>query len=160
MSQAAIPCDRMITALGYEPTKGALADLGALLRRLYGAGAVFERVLITHHKQPAIILSGFGEPSVAPYLRAKGGFVPYIDASADKRHEPVMARGRDGEHVTPHHLRELDAREADSGIIHGDNLSVVRPLADAVVLNDRPLADFYHRLDALLPRLSEMVNTK
>jgi len=143
----------MLTSLGLEPKKAALGPFGTFLRTQYGANIII-KMGIAKAKGGSFIANGSRSPAEATLFKESGAFIIYIDASEGERHERIGARARGDDAKDKHLLRALDNQERGSQSPVGENLEDIRPMADAVIVNDGSLEDLYKKLDHACGHLS------
>lgn len=141
----------MLTQIGFEPKKGAVSDLGVLLRRNYGPDAML-KLVVNSGGSSNIVNSGFRSPEEAKLIKESGGIIIFIEASQKLRHERVLARSRADD--ADINLVLLDDKEAKSNDMLADSLEDVRIMSDFIIANDSSLESLYAKIDAIFLKIS------
>lgn len=141
---------QMIIGLGLEPKKSALGDFGTFLRTHYGNDAITGMIERSAEGAAHLIASGFRSPAEAESWKARNATILYIDAPDTLRHTRVGERSRAHDTFTQDDLKKLDQQEFASKAAMAENLTAVRDMADATLVNDGTLEELYVKLDEFI----------
>jgi len=139
---------------GFEPTRENMIQRGRLLREQHGHGVLAERAVRKLPTDRHHVIDSIRHPAEVDVLRAGGGFtLLWIEAPVEQRHSRVHARGRPGDDANLERFQELEGLELASSATAGQQLLMVRELADVAIANDGDLASLHARLQPLLEGL-------
>ncbi len=117
------------------------------LRNERGHGVLGEMALEYYEKNKqkypgGLIVSGFRALAEAEAVKKAGGIIIYTDAPFEKRYEWMKGRGRDKEtQITAEEFKEREAKE-NGEVDPAFNISAIKPIAEAVILNDSSFEAF------------------
>lgn len=146
----------MLTAIGFNPKKEAVSDLGALLRKNYGTDAILQLV-IQKGGTTDIVVSGFRSLGEARLIQRSGGLILFVDAPQVMRHERIAVRARPDELNTD--MMATDKKEAKSKNSLEESLDDIRPLADFTIVNDGSIEQLHTRIDAVFSKLPRQTSS-
>lgn len=140
-----------------EPSRANLAHLSAELRRKQGLAVLvdiaLEQYSTSGHNH--LVLNGIRHPSEAQRIKDISGTMIWIDAPIETRYRRVRQgdRGRFEDDVTFEQFREQELREMSADSEASVNLTIVKSLADAAIVNDYDrIEDFESHIDELFFR--------
>lgn len=134
--------------LGLEATKPAIGDFAQLLRAHFGAEAIIKAIIAMSNNEN-VIVSGFRSPAETKMVQENGGFIIYIDALPETRHQRMLLRARSGDPTTEQEFSELEARESSTES-SGENVAAIKATADVLISNDSSADDLYKELERVL----------
>lgn len=143
----------LLRALDLPIYKTSVVAFGNFLRENYGTDYIASRA-VGDDSENGVVYSGFRSPSEAKYVKDRGGYVIYIDAPTEVRHARILERKRSDDTTDKELLNQIDKRELEAEAEAGENLQVVKELADFVVNNDGELADLHKKLDSVLEKIN------
>jgi dephospho-CoA kinase len=142
-----------IKKLDLSIDKPKIVAMGNFLRENYGVDFVASRAIGEDDKK-GVVYSGFRSPSEAKYVKSRGGYVVYIDAPTELRHQRILERARTDDARDKELLIKNDQQEYTATNDSGENLDKVKEVADYVIINDGDLEDLYKKLDDLAEELN------
>jgi dephospho-CoA kinase len=146
----------MLRAMDLPVGKTKVVAMGNFLRENYGTDYIASRAIGNDNKE-GVIYSGFRSPAEANYAKDRGGYIIYVDAPADIRHERILKRRRPDDTTDKATLDMIDKKELQAQNATGENLEKIRDLADFIVTNDDNLEDLHHKLDSIVEKISPKV---
>jgi dephospho-CoA kinase len=143
----------MLTGLNLPVIKTAVVAFGNFLRENYGTDYIASRAVGIEEDKKGVVYSGFRSPSEAQYVKDHGGFIVYIDAPTEVRHERILDRRRSDDTNDQEKLNQIDQKELQAQDDAGENLEKVKALADFTVINDSDLDSLHKKLDEITEKL-------
>ncbi len=132
-------------------TRQALVDMGNLLRKKYGPGALAIKTLekIKPHKN--YVVDSIRNPHEVEVLRRNDRFILlYITAPPELRFERMKSRNREYDPKTFEEFLKFERLEKENKDENKQNLSKTAQLADIKIVNDSSLEDFEKTLTGIL----------
>lgn len=122
------------------------------LRAAQGGDVFVKQALAQQQSTGAkgLIVSGLRNPKEVETLKQAGGYFIFTDAPVQQRYEWAKARGRLEDDTDLEGFKAQEAKELNNPDPSGQQIEVLRPLADIVVQNSGSLEDFYKQLDAIV----------
>lgn len=132
-----------------EPSRENLANLSAELRRQQGLAVLVDIALEQYSTSghSHLVLNGIRRPSEAQRIKDIGGTIIWIDAPIETRYRRVRQgdRGRFEDDVSFEQFQEQELREMGANGAASVNLTIVKSLADIVIINDYDKKEDFER---------------
>lgn len=147
---------------GLEIKRKNLQDIGNLIRKQEGAGALARRIIEKTKSGENFIIKGIRNPAEIEEIRKiKNSYIVAIDAPQELRFKRVLSRKRDiDSSITWEEFLKSDEREYDEGIPSGLRIRECMEMADFTITNDSSLEDFNKKIEEVYNKLKGRLTVK
>jgi dCMP deaminase len=140
--------------LGLEITRNNLIATGRDLRAKHGTAFLAEQILQRLASDQNYVIDSFRHPDEVNAFRQRPDFsLLFISAPVEIRFDRIKQRARENDPETMEEFLALEAAEATSHDVEGQNLTATEALADFVINNDSSIEALHQNLSQITQRI-------
>lgn len=134
-----------------EPTRDKLIEYGKHLKETYGEDILIRLAIDKRRHCENIVIDGVRSKGEIEAIKKRGGVMIYIEARPKIRYERLKKRNAGKDKVIKSFEDFLDADKAEEELYH---TSMLKDLADFLIVNEGSLEDLKNRVNTIINSLT------
>lgn len=140
---------------GLHQDRNSMRDVANALRKEHGPSYLMERLYDMAKDEPKAVLESVRTIGEAEFLKSKGVVLFAVDADRKVRHERIVARGAESDHISYEEFCAQEDQEMASPDPWDMNVFGVMQISDALIKNDGTVEDLHHQVDEALVKVQK-----